>query len=83
MVGEKIRALNRRSNFCAITAKDFVLVLKHGFKKVAKKNDFIHIPEIGDALRHSGQNPTEDTIKDIIDKANKMKASYQPEDEGA
>ena len=58
------------------------LVLKYGFRKVAKKNEFIHIAEVGDAFRHSGQNPAEDLVKDMIDKANKLKASYPREDEG-
>jgi Ca2+-binding EF-hand superfamily protein len=60
----------------------FLLVLKHGFRKVAKKNDYILVEEIGNAFRHSGQNPTEDVVKDMIDKANKLKASYHREDEG-
>lgn len=58
------------------------LVLKYGFRKVAKKNEFIHIAEIGDAFRHSGQNPAEDLVKDMNDKAIKLKASYPREDEG-
>ena len=57
-------------------------MLKHGFRKVAKKNDYILIGDIGNALRHSGQNPTDDTIKDMIDRATKLKASYHREDEG-
>jgi uncharacterized protein YneF (UPF0154 family) len=59
------------------------LVLKYGFRKTAKKNDYIRVEDIGDAFRHSGQNPAEDTIKDMIDKANKLKASYHREDEGS
>ncbi|CAF1272045.1 unnamed protein product [Rotaria sp. Silwood1] len=55
-------------------------LLKHGFKKVAKKNDYIRIEEIGDAFRHSGQNPTEDIIKDMIEKAKTLKTSI-PRDE--
>ena len=35
---------------------------------MAKKNDYILIEEIGDAFRHSGQNPTEDIIKDMVEK---------------
>jgi Ca2+-binding EF-hand superfamily protein len=49
---------------------------------VAKKNDYILVGDIGNAFRHSGQNPTDDTIKDMIDRANKLKASYHREDEG-
>lgn len=49
---------------------------------MAKKNEFIHIAEVGDAFRHSGQNPAEDLVKDMIDKADKLKASYPREDEG-
>ncbi|CAF2544388.1 unnamed protein product [Rotaria sp. Silwood2] len=56
-------------------------LLKFGFKKVAKKNDYIRINDIGEALRHSGQNPTEDFIKDLIDKANAFKTSIHREDE--
>ncbi|CAF0943175.1 unnamed protein product [Rotaria sordida] len=63
-------------------------LLKFGFKKVAKKNDYIRIEEIGDAFRHSGQNPPEDVIKDMIEKAKTLKTSvqhdededYQPDD---
>lgn len=62
---------------------DLLLVLKYGFKKAAKKNEFISIHEIGDAFRHSGQNPAEDVVKDMIDKAIKLKASYPREDEGS
>lgn len=60
----------------------FILVLRHGFRKIAKKNDYIRVDELGDAFRQSGQNPPEDTVKDMIDKANKLKASYYREDEG-
>ena len=50
---------------------------------MAKKNDFIRIDEIGDAFRHSGQNPTEDIIKDMTEKAKLLKISNrQEEDEG-
>lgn len=48
---------------------------------MAKKNDYIHIEEIGDAFRHSGQNPTEDIIKDMIERAKKLKASYHRDDD--
>ncbi|CAF1607112.1 unnamed protein product [Didymodactylos carnosus] len=41
---------------------------------MAKKNDFIRIEEIGDAFRHSGQNPSTDVVKDMIDKAKTLKA---------
>lgn len=61
------------------------LVLKHGFKKVAKKSDYIRIDDIGAAFRHSGQNPTEDTIKDMIEKAKQLKKAQlreSDEDEG-
>ncbi len=59
----------------------FFLALKYGFRKVAKKNDYIRIDEIGDAFRHSGQNPAEDTVKDMIDKATKLKATYHRDDD--
>ncbi|CAM4935066.1 unnamed protein product [Rotaria socialis] len=51
--------------------------LKYGFKKVAKKNDFIRIEELGDAFRQSGQNPSEDVVKDIIEKARAIKKLSQ------
>ncbi|CAF0915651.1 unnamed protein product [Rotaria sordida] len=51
--------------------------LKFGFKKVAKKNDYIRIEEIGDAFRHAGQNPPEDVIKDMIEKATALKKLNQ------
>ncbi|CAF5192268.1 unnamed protein product, partial [Rotaria magnacalcarata] len=51
--------------------------LKYGFKKVAKKNDFIRIDELGDAFRQSGQNPSEDVVKDIIEKARAIKKLSQ------
>lgn len=48
-------------------------LLKHGFKKIAKKNEYIRIDDVGLAFRQSGQNPTEDIIKDMIDKARQLK----------
>lgn len=48
---------------------------------MAKKNDYVRIEEIGDAFRHAGQNPSADTVKDMIDKATKLKASYHREDD--
>lgn len=56
-----------------------LLVLKFGFKKIAKKNDYIRIDNIGDAFRHSGQNPSEDTVKDMIEKAKSLKETHQRE----
>ncbi|CAF0828324.1 unnamed protein product [Adineta steineri] len=52
-------------------------LLSFGFKKIAKKNDYIRIETIGEAFRHSGQNPTEDTIKDMIEKAKLLKQTHQ------
>jgi Ca2+-binding EF-hand superfamily protein len=50
---------------------------------LAKKNEYIRTEEIGEAFRHSGQNPSEDVIKDMIDKAKKLKESYNQDlDEG-
>ena len=40
---------------------------------MAKKNDYIQIEEIGDAFRHAGQNPSEDVVKDMIEKARAIK----------
>lgn len=62
----------------------FLLDLKFGFKKMAKKNDYILIEEMGDAFRHSGQNPSEDVIKDMVEKARALKKPTQGEliDEG-
>lgn len=57
------------------------LVLKFGFKKVAKKNEFIRLEELGDAFRHSGQNPTDDIIRDMIEKAKTLKATARQDDE--
>ncbi|CAF1152153.1 unnamed protein product [Adineta ricciae] len=54
-------------------------LLKFGFKKIAKKNDYIRIESIGDAFRHSGQNPSEDTVKDMIEKAKSLKETHQQE----
>jgi Ca2+-binding EF-hand superfamily protein len=51
--------------------------LKFGFKKMAKRNDYILIKELGDAFRHAGQNPAEDVIKDMIDKAKGLKKPNQ------
>ena len=48
---------------------------------MAKKNDFIRIEEIGDAFRHSGQNPPDDTIKDLIEKAKTLKTLNRPDDD--
>jgi Ca2+-binding EF-hand superfamily protein len=52
-------------------------VLKFAFKKMAKKNDFIRMEELGDTFRHAGQNPPEDVIKDMVEKAKAMKNSTQ------
>ncbi|CAF3169340.1 unnamed protein product [Rotaria socialis] len=56
-------------------------LLKVGFKKLAKKNDYIRIEDVGDAFRHSGQNPTEDVIKDLTEKAKAIKIRVPQEDE--
>ena len=40
---------------------------------MAKKNNFILLEEMGDAFRHSGQNPSEDVIKDMMEKAKAAK----------
>lgn len=53
------------------------LDLKFGFKKIAKKNDFILIDEMADAFRHAGQNPSEDVIKDMLEKARALKKPTQ------
>lgn len=53
--------------------------LKFGFKKMAKKNDYILIEELGDAFRHAGQNPPEDVIKDMVEKARLIKKPTQSE----
>ncbi|CAF1508503.1 unnamed protein product, partial [Didymodactylos carnosus] len=55
-------------------------ILKFGFKKVAKKNDFILIEEVGDAFRQSGQNPPTDVVKDMIEKAKNLKRSNETGD---
>jgi Ca2+-binding EF-hand superfamily protein len=55
------------------------LVLKFGFKKIAKKEDVIRIEDVGDAFRHAGQNPSEDVVKDIIEKAKAFKKPNQGE----
>ena len=59
----------------------FSLVLKYGFKKIAKSNDYIRIEDIGDAFRHAGQNPSEDIVKDLIEKARAMKLGSQTDRE--
>jgi Ca2+-binding EF-hand superfamily protein len=57
--------------------------MRYGFRKLAKKNEYIRTEEIGEAFRHSGQNPSEDVIKDMMDKAKKLKESYNQDlDEG-
>ncbi len=61
-----------------------MLALKYGFRKMAKKNDYIRVDDVGDAFRHAGQNPNDDTIKDMIDKAKKLKiANHVPEYDGS
>lgn len=40
---------------------------------MAKKNNFILLEEMGDAFRHAGQNPSEDVIKDMMEKAKAAK----------
>ena len=59
----------------------FRLVLKYGFKKVAKKSDTIRVDDIGLAFRHAGQNPSENTIKDMIEKAKALKKAQQRDDD--
>ena len=54
-------------------------MLRFAFKKVAKSNDFITVDEIGDAFRHAGQNPSEDTIRDMVDKARMLKGGSTEE----
>jgi len=56
--------------------------LKFGFKKMAKKNDSILIEEIGDAFRHAGQNPSEDVVKDMVEKAKGLKKPNPDEMQG-
>jgi Ca2+-binding EF-hand superfamily protein len=46
---------------------------------MAKKNDYILIEEIGDAFRHAGQNPAEDLVKDMIEKAKALKKPHPGE----
>ena len=59
-----------------------VLALRFGFKKVSKKADNIRVEDIGLAFRQSGQNPTEDTVKDMIEKAKTLKkAQLREQDE--
>ncbi|CAF1299910.1 unnamed protein product [Didymodactylos carnosus] len=58
-------------------------LLKFGFKKIAKKNDYIHIAEMGDAFRHAGQNPTADTINNMIEKAKNFKRPNENEENPA
>lgn len=50
-----------------------VLALRFGFKKVSKKADNIRVEDIGLAFRQSGQNPTEDSVKDMIEKGKLLK----------
>lgn len=59
------------------SASSSSLDLKFGFKKIAKKNDFILIDEMADAFRHAGQNPSEDVIKDMLEKARALKKPTQ------
>jgi Ca2+-binding EF-hand superfamily protein len=42
---------------------------------VAKKADNIRVEDVGLAFRQSGQNPTEDTVKDMIEKGKALKKS--------
>ena len=52
---------------------------------MAKKADFIRVEDIGLAFRQSGQNPTEDTVKDMIEKGKLLKQAQlreEDEDEG-
>ena len=51
--------------------------LKFGFNKMAKKNNYILIEEMADAFRHAGQNPPEDVIKDMVEKAKALKRTNQ------
>jgi hypothetical protein len=56
--------------------------LKFGFKKMAKTNDYILIEEMGDAFRHAGQNPSEDVVKDMVERAKAIKKPSQDGIEG-
>jgi Ca2+-binding EF-hand superfamily protein len=44
---------------------------------MAKNKDYILIEEMGDAFRHAGQNPSEDVIKDMVEKAKAVKKPTQ------
>jgi Ca2+-binding EF-hand superfamily protein len=44
---------------------------------MAKTNDYILIEELGDAFRHAGQNPSEDVVKDMIERAKALKKPTQ------
>ncbi|CAF0862954.1 unnamed protein product [Rotaria sp. Silwood1] len=67
---EPTEAVFDEEQFLDETSREYI---KFGFKKVAKKNDFIRVEEIGDAFRHAGQNPSEDIVKDMIEKARAIK----------
>lgn len=57
--------------------------LKFAFKKVAKNNDFILIDDLGDTFRYAGQNPSNDVVKDMVEKARALKRStaMDPDDQ--
>jgi Ca2+-binding EF-hand superfamily protein len=46
---------------------------------MAKKNEYILVEELGDAFRHAGQNPSEDVVKDMIERAKALKKPTQGE----
>ena len=46
---------------------------------MAKSNDFITVDEIGDTFRHAGQNPSEETVRDMADKARMLKGGSTEE----
>ena len=55
------------------------LVLRFAFKQMAKGNDFIAIDDIGDAFRYTGQNPSDETVRDMTDKARMFKSGSAEE----
>jgi hypothetical protein len=57
-----------------------ILVLQFAFKKMSKKNDYIRIDDIADTFRHAGQNPSDDVVKALTDKAKRLQKTQHKND---
>jgi Ca2+-binding EF-hand superfamily protein len=65
----EVEMFNRKLGSAHLTDRLRCSVLQYAFKKVAKTEDFIRLDELPDAVRHAGQNPSEDVVQTMIERA--------------